>query len=323
VHRAPWTGLAFRLRLARASAGVGHGVGSVPRFDVIGRAIPALARGSYFARANLLAGIFGFGAGFLVQALLRSGVGDPPIQRFAWLILLSIVFYTFAVGAFSLIRERETRVAAERTPLHRSLRAIPSMLRENRAYRRLTSTVVLLDVSRRITDPFYIIFATEVLGAPVYIAGVYVSALVFAKIVANLLWDVLSRRFGNRLVLQLSAAASCAVPAVTLVFALTRPSPGPMTGYAFASVFVLMGIRDSGKYIGKRAVFLDLIPEEGRPIHWGTLNTLLGLVSFLPVLAGTMIDGLGFTITFGIVAAVSLVGLWSSLGIRELPVDGG
>jgi len=300
---------------------LGHGVGSVPRFDVIGRAVPAAARSSYFARANLLAGIFGFGAGFLVQALLRSGTGAPPVQRFAWLILLSILFYTLAVAAFSRIHERDSQISAKTASIRQSLRGIPELFRGNRAYRRLSSTLVLLDMARRITDPFYIVFATEVLGAPVYLAGVYVSTLVFAKIVANVFWEALGKRFGNRLVLQLSAAASLAVPGVTLLFALARPSGGPLAGYAFASVFVLMGIRDSGKYIGKRTVFLDLIPEEERPIHWGALNTLLGFVSFLPVLAGTMIDGLGFTITFGIVTVMSLAGLWSSLGVREVPSE--
>ena len=84
-----------------------------------------------------------------------------------------------------------------------------------------------------------------------------------------------------------------------------------------------MGIRDSGKYIGKRSVFLDLVPEEARPLHWGTLNSLLGLISFLPVLAGTMIDGLGFAITFGLVSGVALLGVWSSLRIRTLPTGFG
>lgn len=298
---------------------LGHGVGSVPRFDVVGRAIPASIRGSYFARANLIAGVFGFAAGFVVQALLRSGTESPPVQRYAWLLLLSISAYGLAVAAFSGIRERRGMVKSGKPSLQQSLRSIPSLLGGNRPYRRLTGTLVLMDVARRISDPFYIVFATEILGAPVFVAGAYLSTLVFAKILANLFWERISRRFGNRRVLQVSAAAAFAVPALTLAFTIVGRSGGPVSGYLFASVYVLMGMRDSGKYVGKRSVFLDLVPEEGRPIHWGTLNTLLGLVSFLPVLAGTMIDGLGFTITFAIVAAVSFVAVVSSLKIGELP----
>jgi len=297
---------------------LGHGVGSVPRFDVIGRAVPAGFRGTYFARANLLAGVFGFGAGFLVQALLRSGAHDPPIQRFAWLILLSVVFYIFAVGAFTRIRERDSIIAKEKARFGQTLRGVPRMLRGNPAFRRLVTTLVLSDAARRVADPFYVIFATEVLGSPVYVAGLYVSTLVVSKIIANLIWDPLSRRFGNRLILQLATLATFGVPVLALGFAWFRPT-GATAGIAFAGAYVLMGFRDSGKYVGKRAVFLDLIPEEGRPLHWGALNTLLGAVTFLPMVAGTMIDRMGFLITFGGVAAVALIALWSSLGVREVP----
>jgi hypothetical protein len=73
-----------------------------------------------------------------------------------------------------------------------------------------------------------------------------------------------------------------------------------------------MGLRDSGKYVGKRAVFLDHVSEEEWPIRWGALNTLLGVVSLLPVVAGTMIDAVGYGVTFGAVAAVALAGFWLS-----------
>lgn len=302
---------------------LGHGVGSVPRFDVIGRAIPASARGSFFARSNLVGGLLGFAAGFVVRFLLRSNSGAPPPQRYAWLLLLSIAFYTLAVVAFREIHERKTTSKKGRPSLIQSLRSIPSMLTGNSGYRRLVGTLLFMDIARRVTEPFYIIFATEVLDAPLSMAGVYLSTVVGAKILSNLLWERLSHRFGNRLILQLSATASFAVPALTFVFAAAAPQLGPSAGYWFAFVFVLMGIRDSGKYIGKRSVFLDLVPEEARPLHWGTLNSLLGLISFLPVLAGTMIDGLGFAITFGLVSGVALLGVWSSLRIRTLPTGFG
>lgn len=298
---------------------LGHGVGSVPRFDVIGRAIPSSMRGSFFARANLIGGLLGFGAGFVVQALLRGGADGPPVQRYAGLILLSIVFYLLAIGAFRRIREHDSPILEGKPSMWRSLRGIPSLLRVNNNYRRLVGTLVLTDIARRVTDPFYIIFATEILRVPIYYAGMYLSVLVFSKIVSNVLWDWLSRWLDNRSILQLSSAAALAVPALTLAFANIGRNAGTSNGIAFASVFVLMGVRDSGKYIGKRSVFLDIVSQEDRPIHWGTLNSLLGLASFLPVLAGTLIDGLGYTITFGLVSIVSLFGLWSSLRIRSVP----
>lgn len=271
------------------------------------------------SRANLVAGVFGFGAGFVVQALLRDNGTAPPIQRYAWLILLSIVFYILAIEMFRRIREQDSEIHEGKPSIQRTLRAIPALLKGDSDYRRLVNTLVLTDAARRIADPFYIIFATEILDVPVYFAGVYLSVLVFSKILSNLLWDLLSRWLDNRRTLQLSSVAALAVPGLTMLFAaLGRPGASG-NGIAFASVFFLMGIRDSGKHIGKRSVFLDIVSEEDRPIHWGTLNSLLGLVSFLPVLAGTLIDSVGYSITFGLVSIVSLFGLWSSLRIRAVP----
>ena len=301
---------------------LGHGTGSVPKFDVIGRTVPACKRGSFFARANLVAGVFGFGAGFVVQALLRTDAASPPVQRYAVLILLSIVFYLLAITMFRRIQENDSPIQAGKPSLQRTLRSIPKLLKGDSDYRRLVIALVLTDAARRLIDPFYIIFATEILGVPVYFAGIYLSVLVISKIASNLLWDLLSRWLDNRRILQFAAAASLLVPGLAGLFSALGTRNPSANGIAFGLVFVMMGIRDSGKHIGKRSVFLDIVPEEGRPIRWGTLNSMLGIVSFLPVLAGTLIDSTGYTMTFGLVSVVSMLGLWSSLKIRAIPAEG-
>ena len=60
-----------------------------------------------------------------------------------------------------------------------------------------------------------------------------------------------------------------------------------------------LGIRDSGKYIGKSSVLLEIVPVAERPTYWGLLNSVLGIVSLLPVLAGSMIGLLGVQPLFG------------------------
>jgi len=294
---------------------LGHGVGSVPRFDVIGRVVPSVERGTFFARSNLAAGLLGFGAGFVVRALLEGGEVGPPLSRYAILILLSIAFFVLAVVAFARIREPERRTVEKRVSLSESIRAIPDLLRTDRVYRRLVGVIVLTDVARRVTDPFYIVFATEILGVPASYAGIYLALLVASKVGANLLWERIAVRFGNHRVLQGAAVASLAIPVAALLFALLAPRLGAAAGPAFGSLFALMGLRDSGKYVGKRTVFLDHVAVEEWPIRWGILNTLLGVVSLLPIVAGTMIDAIGYGVTFGAVSAVAAAGFSLSLRI--------
>lgn len=303
---------------------VAHGAGSVPRFDVIGKAIPASQRGPFFARRNFWAGVVGFGAGLVVCHILNEGPGPPPVDRYAWLILLAAVFFALAVVAFWAIAEPVVQSDRGQISWLRQLRHVPALLGCNAGYRRLVGTLVLMTVGQRLADPFYIVYATEVLGAPAAMAGIYLSSLVFSEIVSNLFWERLSRRRESRVTLQLSAAAALAAPgAALLIGSLAAPTvsvlpPGSMLpGYAFVLVFLLMGVRDSGKHIGKRSVLLDIVPVGERPTYWGLLNTILGIVSVLPVLAGTMIDWLGFQPLFGLVAGLALVGWLSSQRLGE------
>jgi len=306
-----------------------HGAGSVPRFDVIGKAIPPSRRGAFFARRNFWAGVVGFGAGLVVRHVLNEGPGLPPVDRYAWLILLAAVFFALAVVAFWTIVEPVVQTDRGQISWTRQLRHAPALLGRNAGYRRLVGMLVLMTVGQRLADSFYIVYATEVLGVPVAMAGIYLSSLVFSEILSNLFWDRLSRRRESRVTLQLSAAAALAVPgAALLIGALAAPAasvlpPGSaLPGYVFVLVFLLMGVRDSGKYIGKRSVLLDIVPVAERPTYWGLLNTVLGIVSLLPVLAGKMIDWLGFQPLFGLVAGLALVGWLSSQrlgGTAELP----
>ncbi len=296
-----------------------HGAGSVPKFDVISKAISASRRGSFFARSNLWAGVVSLGAGLVVRSILNEGPSPPPVERYAWLILLAAVFFALAVIAFWAIAEPVIQSDRGQISWARQLRHVPVLLSHNAGYRRLVGTLVLMTVGQRLADSFYIVYATEVLGVPVAMAGIYLSTLVFSEIFSNLLWDRLSCRRESRVTIQLSAAAALAAPGAALLIgalaapaASVLPSGSTLPGYAFMLVFLLMGVRDSGKHIGKRSVLLDIVPVAERPIYWGLLNTILGIVSLLPMLAGTMIDWLGFQPLFGLVAGLTLMGWLSS-----------
>ena len=294
-----------------------HGAGSVPNFDVIAKAIPPSRRGPFFAQRNLWAGVVGFGAGLMVRQMLNAGPASPPLERYAWLILLAAIFLALAALVFWAIVEPIAATDPRRVSWWRQVGYAPGLLGRNGDYRRLVGALVLTTLGERLADSFYIIYATEVLHVPVAMAGVYLSALVFSEILSNLFWDHLSRRRESQVTIQLSAAAALAVPVIALLVGLLPVST--LSGYTFMLVFVMMGVRDSGKHIGKRSVLLDIVPVAELPTYWGLLNTVLGIVSLLPVLAGQMIDWLGFQPVFGLVAGLTLVGWLSSLRLKEKP----
>lgn len=305
-----------------------HGVGSVPNFDVIGRVVPADQRGSFFARRKLSAGLCGLMAGLAVRQILSAGgTGAPPMSRYAWLIALAALFFALTAATFSRIVEPISTVnRKESVSWSTQLRRAPGLLTANRPFRTLTVTLLLMDVARRLADPFFMIFATEVLHIPVAVAGFYLSALVCSNIASNLFWERLSRYRPNRITLQFSAAAAAVAPAFALAVGFAAdsatfafPEWNTVIAAAFGLVYLVLGFRDSGKFIGKRGVLLDVAPIERLPTYWGLLNTLLGLMGILPLLAGKVVDLVGFQPVFGMAVAAASVSWWFS---RRLEAKG-
>ncbi len=242
------------------------------------------------------------------------------MDRYALLIALSALCFTLAVAIFSRIAE-PTIDGNRSQPISwlKQVRRVPEVLAQNRPFRALAATLALMSVAARLADPFFMIFATEILHIPVAVAGFYLSALVISKIVSNFFWEQLSRRYPNRVTLQCSTIAAIAAPGLALVLGLLAGSRSPVslqwtffTPGAFGFVYLLMGIRDSSKYVGKRSVLLDIVPIDQRPTHWGLLNTLLGLVSVSPLLAGQIVDRAGFQAVFGLAVAMATVGWLAS-----------
>ncbi|MEE8391054.1 MAG: MFS transporter, partial [Anaerolineae bacterium] len=94
---------------------------------------------------------------------------------------------------------------------------------------------------------------------------------------------------------------------------------GLVPAYLFISVFLLAGSSESGRAIGLMALMLDISPDGERASYIGLVNTVLGVVSFLPVLAGAVIDRVGFEPIFYTATGLLFLGYlvtlkWESAG---------
>jgi MFS family permease len=63
---------------------------------------------------------------------------------------------------------------------------------------------------------------------------------------------------------------------------------------------------------------LEVVPESERPSYMGLANTMLGLVTFLPVLGGLLVAWLGYNGTFIIALIFALLGVLASLRLSEV-----
>jgi MFS family permease len=299
---------------------LGGGTSTLAFQDVVAKIIPARRRGSFFGARQLMGGLLTFAvAGPLVRWLLGEGGPLPFPHNFGVLCVLGLLFYTAGLYAFTVVQEPPQTRPATRLRMVEGLRRAPAILREHPNYRWFIVSRMLTR-GGQIAEPFYLLYATEALGLPTSVAGVYLAVRAIAGALSNLLWGRVSERHGNRRLLLIAGALLALIPALALLApalaGLLWPGAGGLTA-AMGLVFLVSGIANDGSNIAGMTYLLEIVPEAERPTYIGLANTTLGLVTFLPVLGGWLVALIGYAGIFGAGLGFALLGLAASLPLTE------
>lgn len=303
------------------------GFANVPMVDVSARVVPANRRGFYFGQRSFWGGVLGFMAGFVIQRILAVGGSFP--NNFSILFFASFFVLSLGVYAAAMMVEPKTPPLRPRGTLIGQLRDAPQFLR-NIEFRHFLTFRSFLSMAA-IADPFYVLFAKQELGAPVSVVGFYIAAIAVSQFASNLFWSPLADRRGNRFVLQIAALLRMTIP----VIALTLPPfvrwgpieshvPGgsPTIYYVFGAVFAIYGMALSGQNLANMTYILDIAPDHERAAYVGLVNTFLGVVAFVPVIGGTLVDAFGFQFLFLVAFLITLAGVLASGALHEPRVSG-
>lgn len=289
------------------------GTGALARLDAIGKVIPPSRRASFFATRDFFGGILVFGAGLLVRYVLDADRGQPFPLSFTLLLALSCLSFIAGTLALSRIDEIPDSDARPRHSLRAQLARAPTLLGQSAAFRRYLLVRILMDMIH-IAAPFYSVFALEILGAPPFMVGFYLSAMTFAEILANLLWQRIDRIRGTLHMLRIVGLLTMLTPLLAAILpwlmqgvGLTAENRGLLPAYLFTGVFLLAGSSESGRAIALSSMLYNVAPDEERASYIGLTNTALGFVSLLPIVSGTVIDWVGFEPVF--IAATGLISL--------------
>jgi MFS family permease len=299
---------------------LGGGTSTLAFQDVVAKVIPSRRRGSFFGTRQLMGGLLTFAiAGPLVRWLLGEGGPLPFPHNFGVLCVLGLVFYSLSLYAFTVVQEPPQTRTASRLRMIEGLRRAPAIMREHSNYRWFIVSRMLTR-GGQIAEPFYLLYATEALGLPAGVAGVYLAVRAIAGALSNLLWGRVSERQGNRSLMLIAGALLALTPALALLVPMLAGRLWPGTGgltAAMGLVFLVSGIANDGSNIAGMTYLLEIVPEAERPTYIGLANTTLGLVTFLPVLGGWLIAQFGYGGTFGVGLAFALLGLAASLRLTE------
>lgn len=279
---------------------IAGGVGGIPFMDIVAKEIRAHNRGSFFGARMFFGGIMAALAGIYVRNVLAN---KPFPDNYATLFITASAIISAAIISFCLADEREGVVPEKVTPFKKFLRRGPLLLKDIKSFRVFLVWRVLLGVWM-MAMPFYIIFARERLGLPEESVGVFLSVQMVGMVVSNLLWGRLSDRIGNKIVLNLTAAASAACPLIVLLATAWAPLGGM---FGFGMVFFFLGSTLSGLSVGHHNYMLDLSPESERPTYLGFMNTFLAPAMLLSALGGYVVELTSFEVLFAITLGASLL----------------
>ncbi len=295
------------------------GVSGLSFMDVVGKAIPATRRGSFFGWRRFLGGVMALGGGLLVGYILDEGHGLSFPDNYGLLFFSYFLVAGFGMWLFCKVVEPIEPVEKESITPFGQFRQAWEVLRHDDNYR-LFLVVRLSLVLADIATPFYVVYAKRTFDLQAGMVGVYLMAYTAMGLLSNLLWGYISDRHGNRLVICLLSLVGLLVPLTALVILpLVRSVSDSiaLASYSFVVVFGLSGAFFSGNFIGSMNFLLDVAPPSRRTLYVGFMNTALGIFTFSSAAGGLVADWVGLRAIFYLATAFYLVALLFSLRLRE------
>jgi MFS family permease len=283
--------------LAYAWFGLGGGVVATAWQDLVARCFPVNRRGRFWGFSSFVGiGIGAAGSGFSAWVLKTFSFPTSFIYLFA----IAAVSINLSWLFLALVREPVEPARTERQSNRQFWAGLLPLLRRDHNFRRFMVSRMLLALGN-MGSGFITVAAVSRWDVSDATVGVYTAASLLGQMFGNLLFGLLSDRFGHKLSLELGACTSF------LGFALAWLAPAAHWYYA---VFLLLGFGASASIVSGVLVVMEFCEPSRRPTYLGLANTLTGLVS----VAGPLLGAGLATWSYGYLFALSAVVKLASLG---------
>lgn len=304
--RAPGLALAALL-VSYAIFNVADALGSVGWFELLGKCIPAERRGRALGLGEALSGLFGIAVGAAVAAILARRAPFPANNTF--LLILACLCFSASVVALAAMKEPQGVTSGEVQPRWREY--LPRLLVIVRSDRDFRWLVVLRGAAglADMASAFYVLYAVDRLGMPQEEFGLLISAGVVGTLLGALMLGHLSDRLGSAQAIKAGMIFRCLRPALALLAPLVAgyhrwAGPG-----MFVLIFALGGAAGPAHMIGFMNRLLEIAPPAERTAYVALANTLEGLVTVAPLLAGWLLQATSYEALLGLTLILALLGL--------------
>ncbi len=291
--------LAWTLVLVLAVFYAGGGFGGIPYTDIIGKVIPPLKRGTFFASRAALGGLLALAGAYPVGYILKH-VSYP--NDYALLFAMAAISLGIASVGFLIIHEPPRPDGGANLPTWREYwghaKAVAVHLSD------LVAVYILIGFGM-MAMPFYVVFARKVLEAPTVVVAWFTALQILGGLLSNLLWARLVDRYGSKFMIQVLSVIAATAPLLAVLI-------GSMGWrWLYPSVF-LAGASLSGQNVGFNSALLEISPPEERPTYAG-ISAIMSLpLAFLPLLTGWLLKSNRYSLVFLGTTVFILIGtLWT------------
>ena len=250
---------------------IASGCGSVSFQDVTPKTVPSGARGRMLANRSAIGGAFALATGIW----LSTGVkGTDALAPLLILIGAAAVLWAAAAILFAAIPEEKSEPGEGRDPLEEMRRGL-ALMRQVTGFRRfLAARSALLSIE--VATPIFVLFAQEHAGATLDDLGFYMVATGLAAVLSSPFWGAFSDDSARKV---MTTSAALGVVAAAAALALPTLVPEDIRHWAFAGVFLVLGVAVAGVRLGRKTYLADGAPENERPLYIAFSNTAAGIVA--------------------------------------------
>ena len=297
---------------------VGDALSTVAWLELLGKTVPAERRGRYMGLLQALGSFLAIGAGMLVRAILARSA--PFLANHLLLILTAAILFVLGTTATALVREPSGASSGKPQPGWRDyLPRLASIMRTDRRFAWLV-VVRWLAALGDMGAAFYVLYAVDRLAIAPEMAGLFISAGVAGSLFSGVCLGFLADRRGSAQVIRVIVALRCVCPVLVLAAPLVARLHPSLGLWTMASVFFVGGVANGGYMVGFTNLLLQIAPPAERTTYVALANTLGGLVTAAPMVAGQLLEATSYEFLFVVLGMAALSLLAAFREPREAPV---
>lgn len=261
-------------------------------------------RGVFFGTVQLLGGLLGFSAAMVAEYIIKTSPFPTGNQLCFW-ISFGLSFLSIAFVAS--LREIPYPHVQPRGRFWATVASIPGLLAENDAYRQFLAARIMFALATCGVGFVVVDGMSDVLALSD--AALLAAVFIFSQATLGFALGVLGNYFGWKLIVFLGG---CLV-AVGMSGALLAHSLP-----VYIVIFIALGGANAVTVIGDPNMSIEMAPAERTSLYLGTTSTLLApFFIFGPLIAGALIDVVGYDAIFAVALAFAVAGMVLALRMPE------